>query len=69
MAGVGTTPDAAAELLGAWEDWQWDPLWKEWYLDVSGAQGNSETCHVYASRWEVLEGGQWVYVGRIRNDI
>lgn len=66
MVGPGMLPDEAAELLGSWEDWQWDQLWREWYLDVSE---DGETCHVYASRWEVREGGQWVYVGRIGNDV
>jgi hypothetical protein len=69
MAGAGLMPDTATELLGAWEDWQWDPMWKEWYLDVSNEtnSGESSTCHVYASRWEVRDSGDWVYVGRIGN--
>jgi hypothetical protein len=64
MAGANLMPDSATELLGAWEDWQWDPIWKEWYLNVSE---EDETCHIYASRWEVRGNGDWVYVGRIGN--
>lgn len=62
-AGVGIGgPDEAAGLLGNWEDWVWDALWKEWYLDVSDEEGE---CRVYASRWEVQANGQWAYVGRM----
>ncbi|KAH7399102.1 hypothetical protein DE146DRAFT_612937 [Phaeosphaeria sp. MPI-PUGE-AT-0046c] len=61
-AGVGIGgPDEAAELLGSWEDWEWDALWKEWYLNVS----DEGQCRVYASKWELRANGQWVYVGRM----
>jgi hypothetical protein len=69
MAGrVGLAPDEAAQMLGAWEDWQWDPAWGEWCLDVSAeeqdADGAGARCCVYASRWQVQADGGWVYVGR-----
>ncbi|KAF2130778.1 hypothetical protein P153DRAFT_374641 [Dothidotthia symphoricarpi CBS 119687] len=57
-------PDRAAELLGCWEDWEWDPIWEEWYLDVTQDQEDGEKCCVYASRWRVQDDGEWVYAGR-----
>lgn len=59
----GEGPDEAAQFLGSWEDWSWDPLWKEWYLNVSSAEEGE--CRVYASKWEVREDGEWRYVGSI----
>jgi hypothetical protein len=32
MNGADLLPDTAAELLGSWDDWTWDPLWKEWCI-------------------------------------
>jgi hypothetical protein len=61
MNGADVLPDHAAELLGSWEDWTWDALWKEWYLDVSDEESQ---CRVYVSQWQVQESGQWIYVGR-----
>jgi hypothetical protein len=63
MNGRNLLPDGAAEMLGSWDDWSWDAVWKEWFLDESTDDG--EKCCVYATRWEVREGGEWVYVGRI----
>lgn len=56
-------PEEAAQLLGSWEDWTWDALWKEWYLDVSSVDEGE--CRVYASKWEVRADGEWRYVGRM----
>jgi hypothetical protein len=69
VASADVMPDSATQLLGAWEDWQWDPMWKEWYLDVSKEtdSGEEEKSHVYASKWEVGGNGDWTYVGRIGN--
>jgi len=64
MNGAELEPETAAELLGSWDDWIWDPLWKQWHLDVSGDDG--KMC-VFASRWQVQESGEWVYVGRVGN--
>lgn len=64
MNGMNLAPESATELLGSWEDWDWDPLWNEWHLDVS--DGNGRTC-VFASRWRVQAGGEWTYVGRVGN--
>ncbi|KAF2829942.1 hypothetical protein CC86DRAFT_317324 [Ophiobolus disseminans] len=61
MNSADLLPDDAAELLGSWDDWAWDPMWKEWYLDVSDEE---ERTFVYASRWQVQESGEWMYVGR-----
>ncbi|KAH3942159.1 hypothetical protein HBI70_198880 [Parastagonospora nodorum] len=64
MHGMGLQPEIAADMLGCWEDWTWDPAWKEWCLDVSSEEGR---CRLYASRWEVRQetdpGEPWVYVG------
>jgi hypothetical protein len=60
MAGADLQPDAAAEMLGCWEDWVWDPVWKEWYLDVRDEEG---AAYVYASKWQEEEDGGWAYVG------
>jgi hypothetical protein len=57
-------PDRAVDMLGSWEDWKWDEGVGEWCLDVSD-EGSSRCC-VFASRWEVGEGGEWVYVGSMR---
>jgi hypothetical protein len=54
-------PDRAVDVLGSWEDWEWDEGVGEWCLDVSDA-GNCR-CYVFASRWEMRGGGDWVYVG------
>jgi hypothetical protein len=59
-------PDRAVEVLGSWEDWKWDEGVGEWYLDVSSERDGKERCCVFASRWEMREGGEWVYVGGIR---
>jgi hypothetical protein len=61
MNGADVLPDYAAEMMGSWEDWTWDPLGKEWYLDVSDKEVQ---CRVYVSQWEVQDNGQWIYVGR-----
>lgn len=61
MNGADISPDTAAEFLGSWDDWTWDPMWQEWYLDVSDEDGAA--C-VYASCWQVQESGEWVYIGR-----
>lgn len=63
MAGVNLMPDVAAEMLGAWEDWAWDATVGQWYLDVGERSG--EKIQVFASPWQVQEGGEWVYVGMI----
>jgi hypothetical protein len=63
MSGLDLLPDHAAEMLGSWEDWMWDSLWKEWRLDVSTVDEGS--CCVYASRWELRGDGEWVYIGEI----
>jgi hypothetical protein len=65
MDGVNLLPDSAAEMLGCWDDWKWNEVVAEWYLDIS--EGD-ETCGVFASRWEVHENGEWVYVGRMRSE-
>jgi hypothetical protein len=57
-------PDAAAEMFGAWEDWEWDPVWGQWYLEVE-EKGTDEKCHVFPSQWQIQENGEWEYVGRI----
>jgi hypothetical protein len=61
-------PEVAAEMLGSWEDWIWDPAWKEWYLDVSDEEGG---CRLYASRWEARQetnpNEPWTYVGGLIN--
>ncbi|KAH7075426.1 hypothetical protein BKA63DRAFT_297145 [Paraphoma chrysanthemicola] len=64
MIAPDVKPDFAAEMLGSWEDWAWDPVWKEWYLDVTHEEGEAGRCCVYASRWDVQDGGEWVYAGR-----
>jgi hypothetical protein len=66
MNGANLLPDSAAEMLGSWDDWMWDEVVGEWYLDVSE---EDEKCCVFASRWEVQENGEWVYVGRIGNQV
>jgi hypothetical protein len=68
MNGTELQPEFATEMLGSWEDWTWDPAWKEWYLDVSDEEGE---CGLYASRWEARQEtnlhGQWVYVGGLND--
>lgn len=63
MAGTNLMPDRAAELLGAWEDWEWDATARQWYLDMGS--GNSEKIQLFASPWQVREDGEWIYVGTI----
>lgn len=65
MAFAEITPDSAAEMLGAWEDWTWDPAWGEWCLEMSDSEQDSGRCCIYPSRWHVQESGTWMYVGRI----
>lgn len=57
MNGADLLPNAAAELLGSWDDWTWDPVWGEWCLDVSNEE---EKMFIYANRWR-MEGGEWVH--------
>lgn len=68
MHGAELQPEIAANMLGSWEDWTWDPAWKEWYLDISDEEGE---CRLYASRWESRHGAnpdeQWVYVGSLND--
>ncbi|KAL6153644.1 hypothetical protein ACJQWK_11476 [Exserohilum turcicum] len=63
MAGTNLMPDRAAELLGAWEDWEWDAIAQQWYLDMG--PGTSEKIQIFASPWQVQDDGEWVYVGTI----
>jgi hypothetical protein len=64
MANTHLLPDAAAEMLGAWEDWVWDDVWQQWYLEVR-EEGIDEMCHLFPSQWQVQENGEWEYMGRI----
>ena len=64
MANTNILPDAAAETFGAWEDWEWDPVWGQWYLEVE-EEGTDEKCQVFPSQWQMQENGEWEYVGRI----
>jgi hypothetical protein len=64
MANTHLLPDAAAEMLGAWEDWVWDDVWQQWYLEVR-EEGTDEMCHLFPSQWQVQENGEWEYMGRI----
>ncbi|KAF1852019.1 uncharacterized protein K460DRAFT_325514 [Cucurbitaria berberidis CBS 394.84] len=66
MADANLMPDTAAEMLGAWEDWMWDPSLKEWRLEVKTEGGDGESC-ICASRWQVQNNGEWVYVGILGN--
>ena len=61
-------PEKAVEVLGRWEDWQWDEEWGEWFVSVPdegeefGWEGSG--CFMYAGRWRrVGDGGGWEYVG------
>jgi hypothetical protein len=64
MHGTELQPEIAADMLGCWEDWTWDPAWEEWCLDISDEDGE---CRIYASRWEARQETNpdepWVYVG------
>jgi hypothetical protein len=65
MANMLILPDTAAEMIGPWEDWMWDEVWGQWYLEVED-EGTDEKCHLFPSQWQVQENGEWEYVGRIR---
>ncbi|KAF2847196.1 hypothetical protein T440DRAFT_431352 [Plenodomus tracheiphilus IPT5] len=69
MALSNTTPEDAAEKLGAWQDWRWDEEWGEWCLDVRDDDGSpvveGERCGVFPSRWQVDGPGEWIYVGGV----
>jgi hypothetical protein len=65
MAGVNMSPEDAVQWIGSWEDWKWDPAWKEWFLDVGDGEREAR---VYASMWEARreeydDEVEWVYVG------
>ena len=62
MSGVNLMPNVAAEMLGAWEDWVWDPTWQRWYLQVYEFD-TSEKSQIFASPWRIRDDGEWVYVG------
>jgi hypothetical protein len=66
MNGASLLPDRASEMLGSWEDWTWDDGVGEWCLDVSKEVEGNMRCCIFASRWEVREDGEWVYVGSMR---
>jgi hypothetical protein len=63
MAGTDLMPDVAAESLGAWEDWKWDEISRQWYLDMGSENG--EKIQLFASPWRIQEDGEWTYVGTI----
>ncbi|OAL50266.1 hypothetical protein IQ07DRAFT_50752 [Pyrenochaeta sp. DS3sAY3a] len=63
------TPESAAEALGAWEDWKWDALWGEWFLE-QGDDGDDDDdgdtkFYLYTSQWRYNEHQGWRYVGSI----
>jgi hypothetical protein len=64
MSGANLMPDTAAEMLGAWEDWVWDSMWRRWYLDVDEID-TGEKSQIFASPWRIHADGEWVYVGGI----
>jgi hypothetical protein len=64
VADTDLKAESGAQLLGSWDDWTWDPRWKEWYLDVSDEDG--KTC-VFTSRWQIDEDNEWVHIGRFGN--
>jgi hypothetical protein len=64
MANTNILPDVAAEMFGSWDDWAWDSVWKQWYLEVE-EEGTDEQCHVFPSQWQVQDNGEWEYVGSI----
>lgn len=53
-------PEEVSELLGCWDDWEWDDVWKQWYLAMPGEEG--EVCRVYADTWTRGEWGGWTFV-------
>lgn len=57
------TPESAAEALGAWEDWKWDALWGEWFLE-QGNDGDAKF-YLYTSQWRYNEHQGWRYVSSI----
>ncbi|USP80976.1 hypothetical protein yc1106_08250 [Curvularia clavata] len=63
MAGTNLLPDTAAEKLGTWEDWEWDAIAGQWYLDMGSDTG--EKIQMFASPWRIQEDGEWLYVGPI----
>lgn len=63
MTGTNLMPNDAAEKLGAWEDWKWDAVAGQWYLDMGSESG--EQVQIFASPWQIQEDGEWVYVGTI----
>jgi hypothetical protein len=65
MAGGNLMPDTAAELLGAWEDWEFDPIWGDWCLKLDGEKEEDAGCYLFASKWQVQADGEWVFVGRV----
>ena len=65
MANANLMPNTAADVLGAWEDWVWDPVWKEWRLELREEEGDNGESYMFASRWQIQEDGDWVYVGRL----
>lgn len=65
-ADVDLMPDVAAEVLGAWEDWMWDPVGKEWRIEIKGQESGDGGSYVFPSRWQVQEDGEWVYAGMLR---
>ncbi|KAH7392501.1 hypothetical protein BKA66DRAFT_557793 [Pyrenochaeta sp. MPI-SDFR-AT-0127] len=67
MAHQALAPDTAVEVLGAWEDWTWDPIWGEWFLEMKGEEGDDGRCCIFASRWHVQDDGEWVHVVRFRD--
>lgn len=63
MAGTNLLPDTAAERLGAWEDWKWDAISGQWYLDMRSDTGDK--IQMFASPWRIQEDGEWLYIGPI----
>ncbi|KAI1666523.1 hypothetical protein L13192_08767 [Pyrenophora tritici-repentis] len=63
QASTNILPNAAAEKLGAWEDWKWHPVWG-WYLDLED-EGSGEKAKIFASPWQVDDDDEWVYVGTL----
>ncbi|KAK3214965.1 hypothetical protein GRF29_19g1824177 [Pseudopithomyces chartarum] len=56
------TMEEALDMLGSWEDWDWDEHWGEWYLPSVADHGLSGDKRIYASEWKRMDDGNWVYV-------
>ncbi|KAF2732035.1 hypothetical protein EJ04DRAFT_554330 [Polyplosphaeria fusca] len=58
-------PESIPPPPAALDAWSWDDEWSEWFHELPGAGAGGEDVHLYAGRWNLVD-GEWVHVDRRR---